>query len=62
MACECLSEKLFYERFLKYLSQITELNFEQKQSQQTLQKMLQWMGLDFCFIVNNNLHPLLTGD
>ncbi|TDR16297.1 putative bifunctional diguanylate cyclase/phosphodiesterase [Marinicella litoralis] len=49
------SEKLFYERFLKYLSQITELNFEQKQSQQTLQKMLQWMGLDFCFIVNNNL-------
>ncbi len=50
------SEKLFHERFLKYLSHITELNFEDKGSQESLQKMLKWMELDFCFIVKHDLN------
>ena len=49
------SEILFHQRFLQYLSKITELNFASKEPQIDWRNMLQWMGLDFCFIVKNKL-------
>lgn len=50
------SEILFHQKFLYYLSQITKLKFESKEPAKKLQKMLHWMGLDFCFIVKSNLN------
>jgi len=49
------SENLFHQSFLRYLNQITELDFETQLPQAHLQKMLQRIGLDFCFIVKSNL-------
>ena len=49
------SEHLFQSRFLKYLSQVTTVDFDARIQKGELQAMIKWIGFDFCFIINNNL-------
>jgi len=49
------TKQQFQQMFLRFLQEVTQLNFKERTDQSAMQNMLRWVGFEFCFIVRKEL-------
>ncbi|MFC3193687.1 putative bifunctional diguanylate cyclase/phosphodiesterase [Marinicella sediminis] len=49
------TKQQFQQMFLRFLNEVTRINFTENRDKTTMQNMLRWVGFEFCFIVQKEL-------